>query len=385
VAASASILLDSRSPWLVEFAAALARRMEVTAYSAVPRSLGMFSKRLQKSALHDPPLEVVEFPVQRGYFSFPLRYILKEHRRIAKWVQSGSRDPSATWLVCCYPQYAKVAALWPGPVAYYATDLFTSYEGRSYRNIASMEEALCRRALLVCPNSQRIADYLVSGCACAAQKILVLPNAVRQSNLLPVPAVAPFELPNDSAGLPRPVAGVIGNMGPNVDWVLLEQVVTATPWLSWLFVGPSAARIGDPAQNMARARMLAAEGRIRFLGSRPYGELRAYARGLDVAVLPYRKREPTYSGSSTRFYEHLAACRPILATDGFEELLHKEPLLQVLRSPAGWIDALHQLREHKFHDGIEEARWRQSCGETWDTRAQRMCEGFASGHLSTSS
>ena len=35
--------------------------------------------------------------------------------------------------------------------------------------------------------------------------------------------------------------------------------------------------------------------------------LAAYARAFDVAVLPYRRVEPTYSGSSTRFYEHLAA------------------------------------------------------------------------------
>ena len=118
--------------------------------------------------------------------------------------------------------------------------------------------------------------------------------------------------------------------------------------------------------------MLAAGGRIRFVGSKPYGELKAYARCLDVAVLPYMKREPTYSGSSTRFYEHLAACRPILATDGFEELLHKEPLLKILRSPAEWIAALEQLRQQGYRDGLEELRWRQSQHETWEERALLM-------------
>jgi hypothetical protein len=348
--------------------------MEVAAYSAMPRNFGRLSKRLRKATIFDPPLEVVEFPVQRGYFSSPLRYILKEHRRIATWVQSGVRDPSATWLVCCYPQYSKVAALWPGPVAYYATDLFASYEGRSFRNVNESEVALCRRASLICPNSQRIADHLVRDCACDARKILVLPNAVRQSSVLPVPAVAPCELPDDCKTLPRPVAGVIGNMGVNVDWVMLEQVVTATPWLSWLFVGPTSVRISDSAQSKARAGLLAGDGRVRFVGSKPYGELRAYACSLDVAVLPYLKREPTYSGSSTRFYEHLAACRPMLATGGVEEFLHKEPLLKILTSPAGWIDALQQLRGQQFRDGFEEARWQQSRRETWEARAQRLCE-----------
>src|ERR1035438_206201 len=72
-------------------------------------------------------------------------------------------------------------------------------------------------------------------------------------------------------------------------------------------------------------------GRVVFTGGKRYGDLQAYARSLDVAFLPYqRRKEPTYSGSSTRFYEHLAACRPMISTRGFEELLHKEPLLRLV-------------------------------------------------------
>jgi glycosyltransferase involved in cell wall biosynthesis len=386
----AGILLDRHSAWLVEFASALAQRTTLAAYSAVPRTLGRFSTRLSPVAIDDPPLTVVDFPVQRGYFSFPLQHILKEHRRIAAWLQRGVQDPSAAWLLCCYPHYSKVAALWPGPVVYYATDLFDKYEGRSYRDVSRMEEDICHRASLVCPNSQRIADYLVSRRACDPQKILVVPNGVRQSSVLSDSPNAPFELPPDCKALSRPVAGVIGNMATNVNWELLQEVVGATPWLSWLFVGPASARIEDTAQNQARARLLAAGPRVRFVGSRPYGELKAYARGLDVAVLPYMKQEPTYSGSSTRFYEHLAACRPILATDGFAELLDKEPLLKILRTPDDWIAALNHLREHQFRDGVERARWLQSQHETWDLRAQRLCEAMLaakanSGALATGS
>ncbi len=222
------------------------------------------------------------------------------------------------------------------------------------------------------PNSRRIAEYLARERGCDPGKVRVIPNAVRESNILPASADGASELPDDCKTLPRPVAGVIGNMGSNVNWPLLEAVVAATPWLSWLFVGPTAAPIQDPAQRHARAALLSAGGRVRFLGARPYGELKFYARGLDVAALPYMKREPTYSGSSTRFYEHLAACRPILATDGFEELLHKEPLLKILPSPHEWIAALDQLRQRQFRDGLEEMRWRQSRLETWETRAARM-------------
>ena len=66
----------------------------------------------------------------------------------------------------------------------------------------------------------------------------------------------------------------------------------------------------------ARNRVMASP-QARFVGRKPYGELASYARAFDVAILPYRLCEPTYSGSSTRFYEHLAACRPMIASKGF--------------------------------------------------------------------
>jgi hypothetical protein len=373
---AASILLDIRSAWLVEFASGLARQIKVNAYAPSPQIFGLFSSRLRKTVICDPELEVVELPIQRGYFSFPLQHVLQEHRRISEWIRRDVRDPSSTWLVCCYPHYAKVAAIWPGPTVYYPTDLFSRYEGRSYRNITGMEKDLCKRASLVCPNSRRIADYLVNECACERKRILVLPNAVRHSNLLSSPAAMPSELPPDCEDLSRPVAGVIGNMGANINWILLEDLAAELPWLSWLMVGPTSARISDIAQLRARTRFMAAGGRIRFVGHRPYGELKTYARSFDVAVLPYMKREPTFSGSSTRFYEHLAACRPILATDGFAELLDKEPLLKILRNPDEWIGGLNHLRERQFSDGLERARWLQSQQETWQMRAQHLREAM---------
>ncbi len=183
------------------------------------------------------------------------------------------------------------------------------------------------------PNSQRIADYFVRDAGCDPAKITVIPQATRAANLYAKPPIGPEPLPADVADLVRPVAGVIGNLAANMDWVFLEQTILRTPELTWLLVGPSTMPVALPQQRAARERLLAAAkisgARIRFAGARTYGELQRYARSLDVAVLPYHKHEPTYSGSSTRFYEHLAACRPMIATEGFAELLSKEPLLRL--------------------------------------------------------
>jgi glycosyltransferase involved in cell wall biosynthesis len=196
--------------------------------------------------------------------------------------------------------------------------------------------------------------------------------ATRGANVLSQPAELPFDPPADISDMARPLAGVIGNLAANMDWELIQESIERAPWLSWVFVGPTNTPLRETKQNQARRSLMQQGGRVRFVGAKPYGALRDYARAFDVAVLPYRKSEPTYSGSSTRFYEHLAACRPVIATRGFEELLHKEPLLRLVNTAEEMTAALEQLRRTAFCDGYEELRWKASQTETWEQRALGM-------------
>jgi glycosyltransferase involved in cell wall biosynthesis len=237
-----------------------------------------------------------------------------------------------------------------------------------------MDRRLCRAADVICPNSTRIADYFVSDAGADRNKITVVPNATRAANISAVPLLEPTRLPDDVADLPRPIVGVIGNLAGNLDWTLLADAVNRTPEFSWLFVGPTDMDIPQPEHRRARADLTRRSDRIRFIGSRPYGVLHDYARAVDVAVLPYRKVEPTYSGSSTRFYEHLAACRPMIGTRGFEELLHKEPLIKLVDDALELAHHLQHLRANSMRDQLEELRWRASQNETWECRAFRMSE-----------
>ena len=127
--------------------------------------------------------------------------------------------------------------------------------------------------------------------------------------------------------------------------------------------------VPEAAQREAREKLMTRGGKVRFTGGKTYGQLQEYARAIDVAVLPYRRKEPTFSGSSTRFYEHLSACRPMIATRGFEELLHKEPLLRLVDTPEQLAAELDDLARHNFSDGWEQARWQASKQGTWQVRA----------------
>ncbi len=348
-------VLDVRETCIREFAAALARKCDVVAWMPTIGLVGRFERWEHDDTLGDPVLNVVRFPMQRGR-------LFGEHRRMHARLLRRSPEPSRAALVCTLPHYAPVAEAWPGPVIYYVTDLFPAFDGWAPARILPLEQRLCAAAALVCPNSERIADHLVRDAGCAPGKIAIIPNATRAASILTAPPDGPAPLPAAIADLPRPVAGIIGNLGSNTDWPLVRTAVDATPWLSWAFVGPHTTPSAFPATSR----------RVRFPGAVPYGALRDYARAFDVAVLPYRHREPTYSGSSTRFYEHLAATRPILATTGCAELLSKTSFLDLIAAPAELVRALSTLRDTGFRDGRERQRWYASTEATWDRRAASM-------------
>ena len=370
-----------------EFVAALSRVVSVTAWRPRMLAWALFSggsKHEIAEPTGEPALSQWSFPLQRGYARPPISWIAQSgatlRRRLLRRTTSRPED---TTLVCSTPYHASLAELWPGPVVYYLTDRIAEYAGADAERVKGLDRRMSAAARLVCPNSSRLADYLMKDCGCDRAKLLILPNATRATNLLGEPLLAASDLPADAASLPRPVAGVLGNMGANLHWTLVREMISAAPEFRWLMVGPVGDDVTDPVERAARAEVLGMGERVRFVGKKPYGELASYARGLDVAVLPYRLREPTYSGSSTRFYEHLAATRPILATRGFEELLHKPPLLQLFDTAEEGVRALRDLHARGFNDGQIEARWRGSRDGTWDRRAASMYEAVASLRLAS--
>ncbi|MBI5510243.1 MAG: hypothetical protein HY903_15915 [Deltaproteobacteria bacterium] len=371
--------LDVRAIWVREFASALSRQVDALGWQPRMSLFAQLARDGGEEVAQEPPLRIRHFALQRGFARLVPDLLGIEARRLDRMVQGAvSAGCARPVLVCSSPHYAGLASRWRGVRIYYATDLFAAW-GENPSRIRRLERAMCRSADFVFPDSQRIADHLIKVAGCDPARITVSPMATRAASLLPEPRNSPAELPADVRDMRRPVVGIIGNLANNMDWLLLKEAVARTPWASWLFVGPTDMPVHGQERRRARDELVGHGGRVRFVGGKPYGTLRDYARGVDVAVLPYLGVEPTFSGSSTRFYEHLAACRPILATRGFEELLHKEPLLSLVDSGVELAAALEALRGADFRDGRETLRWSTSRVETWEERARQMIQVVASG------
>lgn len=352
-----------------EFASALAKQHSVVSWSPVMRHTGVAEQWERTRLLSNPALVVTEFPLQRGYSHPLLEPVVRFEKSLLKRLKAKVDRPELSPLICTTPFYAPVAEGWPGPVIYYVTDMTKFYDGLNPAQIVALDRRMCRRADSVCANSARISAYLQSEAGCSVEKIGIVPNATRAANVALEPILRPQELPADLADLERPIAGVIGHLAKNMDWPLIAEAIEQNPQLTWVFVGPTECITDDKVQERARAWVVR---HAHFIGSKPYGDLQKYARALDVAVLPYRKREPTYSGSSTRFYEHLAACRPMVATRGFAELEEKVPLIHLADTSGEMTNYLQRLHSDNYQDGLEARRWEASREGTWEQRVQTL-------------
>ena len=359
----------------VEFANALAESVPVLTWEPQRSLLPALTRPGHEHERTDGALRVRKFPLLRGFARPPMSWFARTGPSIVKRLLRQTTDPEHSPLIITVPYFAAVAELWPGPVIYWLTDLIAEYSSANRAEVERLDRRLAYTSTLVCPNSRRLQEYLVQHADCDPAKITVVPNATRRMNILPEPPTGPMERPaalREIAALEgRPIAGIIGNLAGNMDWLMLERTIVLTPWLSWVFVGPTTMAIPDAAQRHARQAVLELPN-THFRGKQPYGDLASFARAFEVAILPYRRCEPTYSGSSTRFYEHLAACRPMIATRGLEELTQKPPLLKLIDSPEQAAESLNHLRQQNFDDGLLELRWQASHEATWQVRAQAV-------------
>lgn len=212
--------------------------------------------------------------------------------------------------------------------------------------VFAVSEALHRRCLEFNPNSH------------------LVPNGVDYP--LFESAMRSDRLPDDVAGIPRPIVGYIGVIRPGVDFQLLGQMAAKRPDWSFMFVGPQ-----EYLNGREGFVALVESHNVYYLGSKPVEQIPFYVRACDVGILPYKNDGTSLYGDSLKLYEYLACGRPVVSSDmPFSRRF--EPLVRIAGDVPEFIDGIEMSLAEDVGRKLE--RMAIAKHHSWRHRVEVMSE-----------
>ncbi|HTK31673.1 MAG TPA: glycosyltransferase [Candidatus Saccharimonadaceae bacterium] len=170
-------------------------------------------------------------------------------------------------------------------------------------------------------------------------------------------------VPDDLARLPRPRIGYVGLLSHFLDFDALEAVRRARRGGTLVLIGP-----GSPATD-EKVRALAAREGVAVLGPRPYAQIPAYFKGLDVGLIPFRAQDPFVQGiNPNKVYQYLAAGLPVVTTP-LLDLEARPPDLWFAADAASMVRAVEGALDAPADVSARRAWARQ---HDWNALAARM-------------
>jgi glycosyltransferase involved in cell wall biosynthesis len=171
-------------------------------------------------------------------------------------------------------------------------------------------------------------------------------------------ALTPLERPTELAGIPRPIAGFVGQLGDHLDWGLLRAVADTLPDVRFVLVGPAS----------AAAVELPVRPNVYYLGPRSHQRLPAYLAHFDVALLPFADTPRVRYAHPTKVREYLAAGCPVVATP-HPEIEELSPHVVTQASAPAFAAAVRRCIDHPPDRG---ALSRSLAAHDWSERAYTL-------------
>lgn len=216
------------------------------------------------------------------------------------------------------------------PVVYHCVDEIKAQPGMPADTLEEAERELVKKASIVFTTAPKLAETRKAW----------NPNTHFFGNVADFDHFAKARdaattVPDDLAKIPSPRAGFIGAIsGYKVDFKLVRYLAEQRPDLSVVLIGKVGE--GDPWTD---PKLLEGLPNLHLLGPRDYTELPRYLKGFDVALLPNTMTEYTESMFPMKFFEYLAAGKPVVSVD-LPALRQYAAVFHPARTPQEFVGAV---------------------------------------------
>ncbi|MGO9570601.1 MAG: glycosyltransferase [Desulfomonilaceae bacterium] len=244
---------------------------------------------------------------------------------------------------------------------YHCVDDLSSVPGIPSRQVRQAEGSMLERGDVVFATSRPLFERLG---ALQPGKTYYLPNVADFDHFSAARSIG--AIPPEIARIPRPRLGFVGAISSHkLDLDLISGVAEQRPHWHWVLVGPP----GIAESRHGRAALQ--RPNVHLLGHRPYQALPNYLRGIDVAVLPCKINPYTRSMFPLKFFEYLAAGKPVVATSlpalqGYSESYVKADSVEE------FCQAVEMILSGRRPD--EQLCLELAKRHTWDSRLDQMLE-----------
>lgn len=257
------------------------------------------------------------------------------------------------------PRYSCViGSLDESAVCYDITDDVREFDASSKwleQYITSLEE----RSDLMFTSSEKIFGRLQEN---GRKAVFLIGNGVEASHFEKVSQEG-TTIAGEIQGIPSPVIGYVGAMGEWFDFDLIEKILQRFPDASVVLIGWA------PSKQRRRLRQIRAKN-LHFLGARHYRDLPRYVKAFDVCIIPFLQSRLTESVNPNKFYEYLAAGKPIVTT-ALPELEKFGNVFKMAGSHEEFLEHIKAASEEDYNqdEGREIARQND-----WSGKAARMVD-----------
>jgi glycosyltransferase involved in cell wall biosynthesis len=265
----------------------------------------------------------------------------------------GFRNP-ITWVFI--PASAEVAGtLNERVLVYHCVDEYSEFSGTDKPALLALERHLIEKShcVIVC------SDRLLESKRKYNENTFLVTHGVDVAHFRK--ACDPQTVvPEEMKAIKRPIVGFFGLIADWVDLGLIRFLADARPEWSFVLLG----------KVTTDTKIVEGVANVHLLGSKPYQELPAYAKGFDVAILPFAVNELTLNANPLKLREYLAAGLPVVST-AIPEAEKLKGALQVGRTKEEFLEQIDAvIRSGKT--GPQMSISLEMENESWDNKVEEL-------------